>query len=316
MRVIFSLAALAVLSALPLSVAAQARRAPPRDFAYLGVYTEPVRAGDEDSGLRVIYVAPGSAAGKIGLEKGDEIIALNDILIDNRTAFVKELRREKVEATIRLLIRRNGERLKLKGKIGSYLAHQKTLRKRMYGKPLPPLPPIKWWDAGRRKWVERQDGLAHFKGNISILFGFDDCPRCTKDRYRPFTQMKAALALKNPKAPLALAGLYQSDSQDEKGETARRAQAMFEKYPSQVPVGRVFFPDGTPRPEEREKHLYIHNHGMVVLDTEGKVRYLQVFGLPREEFLKELEKLLQEVARTNKPAPGAGSTGTTGGAGR
>lgn len=294
-----------IFLALPTPLLAQVKEV--KDYAYLGVYTEPIRPGDDSSGLKVRYVVPGSAAGTMGLKKGDEIVALNDIIISDLPTFVRELRREKVGAKIRFLLRRGGEKVKLRGKIGSYVAHQTTVRKRIYGRPLLPLPPVKWWDAEKRKWIEKKSGLAHFEGKVGIIFSFDDCPRCTQKRYQPFIRMKPLLESQYPNVPLALVGLYQSEPQDERGESADRARKLFEAYPSPVPVGLVQFPAGSPpSPEEREERLYLHKHGIVVLDSRGKVRYTQIFGLPEQEFLAALGKIFKELDQGGKDPPPAG----------
>ena len=84
-----------------------------RDFAFLGVFTEMIDKTKADSGLRIIYVYPGSAGDDMGLKEGDQIIALNDFLIPNRDRFVKELRKENIGAPIRFLLNRDGKKLKV-----------------------------------------------------------------------------------------------------------------------------------------------------------------------------------------------------------
>jgi hypothetical protein len=279
------------------------------DRPFLGVTTEQIEPGDEKSGIKVVYVWPGSAAERLGLKVGDEIVALNDFLIPNTETFVQQLRREKAPvpgdpgsgSTLRFIIRRGGERLKIKGKIGSYrqtmTAYQETVRKRMVGKPLPPLPPLKWWDAKERKWVERADPLSQLQGKLAVITAFDDCPRCTQHRYDKFVKMRQVLAQIQPDAPIAFLGVYQSDYQETREGREQlfdHAQKLFEKIPPSFPVAVAYYPGGPLKPTERQEQLHILQHGQVILDPSGKVQYVQILGIPEREFLLAYQKLAQK----------------------
>lgn len=258
-----------------------------RDFAFLGVFTEAIDKTKKDSGLRVVYVYPGSAGDDLGLKEGDEIIALNDFLIPNRDRFVAELRKENIGATIRFLISRGGKKVKLKGKIKSFKKTmqmiQDRLRAKYVGKPLAALPATLWWNPKTSMFETRKDPLSPFKGKIGLLVAYDDCVGCRKNRISFLSQLYMRTKAAGGALPLAFAGIYQSDTQLNKGgskECLSNAVKLYTAEKPTFPAGIAHFPDGAPLPKEREPTLYLHNHGVVITDPLGKVAYLQVTGYP------------------------------------
>ncbi len=281
----------------------------PNDSPHLGVFTKPIRPGDLESGLRIAYIFPQSAAEAMGLQVGDEIVTLDDAQVPNRRELTKQLRSQnKVGTKVRFVIRRNGEKIKVKGKLGSWRKtmgnFQSVTRKRLYGKPLPPLPPISWWDPKAQNWAEKADGLAHLKGKLGIIFSFDDCARCVPKRYEFFQGLKTR-GRSLPLDPLDYVGLYQSSAQDEKGVTSEHAAALFKGKPPEFPVAVVLAPEKPISPEERTKLLYVLQHGIVVLDREGIVRYVQIMDEPGHDFRKALAEIIKDLQKTsssgNKP---------------
>ena len=262
-------------------------RAQTRDFAFLGVFTEAIDKTKKDSGLRVVYVYPGSAGNDMGLKEGDEIIALNDFLIPNRDRFVAELRKENIGATIRFLLNRGGNKIKLKGKIKSFKKTmqmiQNRLREKYVGKPLGVLPKTLWWNSKTAMFDLRKEPLSPFKGKIGLLVAYDDCIGCRKNRITFLSQLFTRTRAAGDTLPLAFAGVYQSDTQLNKGgskECLSNAAKLYTAEKPPFPAGIAHFPDGAPKPNERETTLYLHNHGVVITDPLGKVAYLQVTGYP------------------------------------
>ena len=265
-----------------------------RDFAFLGVFTEMIDKTKADSGLRIIYVYPGSAGDDMGLKEGDQIIALNDFLIPNRDRFVKELRKENIGATIRFLLNRNGKKLKVRGKIKSYKKTmgmiQDRLRAKYVGKPLGALPATLWWNSKTSGFEPSKDPLGPFKSKIGLLVAYDDCPGCQKNRVEFLSQLFTRTKAAGDTLPLAFAGIYQSDSQLTKGgskECLTQAVKLYTARKPPFPAGIAHFPGGAPAPKEREKNLFLHNHGVVITDPDGKIAYLQVTGYPDEPAIQK-----------------------------
>ena len=262
-------------------------RSATRDFAFLGVFTEAIDKTKKDSGLRVVYVYPGSAGNDMGLKEGDEIIALNDFLIPNRDRFVAELRKENIGATIRFLLNRGGNKIKLKGKIKSFKKTmqmiQDRLREKYVGKPLAALPETLWWNSKTAMFEPNKAPLAAFKGKIGLLVAYDDCIGCKRNRINFLSQLFTRTKAAGGALPLAFAGVYQSDTQLNKGgskECLSNATKLYTEDKPPFPAGIAHFPAGAPLPKEREATLYLHNHGVVITDPLGKVAYLQVTGYP------------------------------------
>lgn len=289
-----------------------------RDFAFLGVFTEAIDKAKADSGLRIVYVYPGSAGSDIGLKEGDEIIALNDFLIPNRERFVAELRKENIGASIRFLLNRDGKKIKLKGKIKSFKKTmgmiQDRLRAKYVGKPLAALPKTLWWNAKTALFETRKDPLAPFKGKIGLLVAYDDCPGCKRNRINFLSQLFTRTKQAGDALPLAFAGIYQSDSQLKKGgskECLTQAVKLYTTEKPPFPAGIAHFPDGAPLPKERETTLYLHNHGVVITGPGGKVAYLQVTGYPDQVAIQQTigELFVKHFQKPEKPPKKDGSGG-------
>jgi hypothetical protein len=282
----------------------------PNDRAYLGIETETKSGGEP--GVFVAYIHPMSPAKEMGFQIGDELRAVNDVLISTPEAFVKEIRAQNIGARLRFLLRRGGQDTRIEGRLGSYtktmLAYQESLRKEMVGKPLPPPPAPLWWDVSQKTWKERQGVIDGFKGRHTLIFSFDDCPQCKRDRYQKILQLKNLLEAVTPGLPLAFAGVFFRPAKT-KEENLAAAAALFTDQPPPFPVAIANHASARPTPEEREKHVFFQNHGTAILDPNGNVRYLQIHDVPGEEFSKAYQAVIQEIGAARGGAPAAKSEG-------
>ena len=298
----------------PIFVRAQttAPAAPP-DRAFLGAYSEPIDRAKKDSGLRVTYIYPHSTAAEIDLRIGDEIIALNNVLIKNRDTFVAELRNNNVNGTVRFLVRRDGEKVKLKGKIKGYRKTmglvQDGLRKKLYGKPLAKQPEVRLWNPKTKKLEPSKEPLAQLAGKIGMIVWYDDCNYCQTKRYQFLQNMQLRTAAAPTPVPLSFAGLYFSDRQHEQSPQANldgAAKLYGTKTPS-FTAGAVHFPNKSPAPADRHDSLYIYNHGVALLDPEGKLAYLQIFDAPNQ---REIQQAMAQVLVKHFQKPGEAQKGS------
>lgn len=287
----------------------------PNDRAYLGIETE-VRGAQP--GLFAAYVHPLSPAKEMGFQAGDEIRTVNDVLVASPEAFVKEIRGQNIGAKLRFTIRRGGADLKIEGRLGSYnktmLAYQDAVRKEMVGKPLPAPPASVWWDTSEKSWKERPGVLEGFKGRHTLVFSFDDCPQCKRDRYMKFTQLKTLLEAVTPGLPLAFAGVFFRPAKTRE-ENLAAAAALLNENPPPFPIAAASYPAFKPTLEEREKHVFLQNHGTAILDTAGNIRYLQIHDVPGDEFSRAYQAVIQELgggkdAKAQAPAEKGKAPGT------
>ena len=297
----------------------QARPQTPPDRAFLGAYTELNDKTNPKSGLHVTYFYPHSTAAAIGLRVDDEIVALNDFLIRTREQFVAELRNNNVGGTIRFLVRRteNGEKkkVKLKGKIKGYRKTmnlvQEELRKKIVGKALPKTGETLVWDPKATKFAKEADPLAHLKGKIGLVIWYDDCKYCLSKRYDFLAKLHLRSVAAGQGLPLEYAGLFYSDREREKS-TKANIDAATKLYTTKRPAFQAGVIDlkTLPLPAERHDALYVFNHGVAVLDPEGKVAYLQIFGGPDEASIQRSIAQLY-VKHFQKPGgkPKAGGSG-------
>jgi hypothetical protein len=281
-----------------------------KDFALLGAFIEAIDKTKPDSGLHIIYVIPGSAGDEMGLKVGDEIISLNDSLISNRKQLIRMLRQEEIGSTIRFLVKRAGETIQIKGRIGSYLETmgkiQERHRKQYVGKPLATLPETLWWNRETMEFGPGKDLLAGFKGRIGLLVAYDDCRGCQKYRVEFLSQLFTRTKADSKTLPLAFAGIYQSDQQLRNGGSRQcltGARILYETKKPAFRAGIAHFPKGMPTPKEREKYLYLHGHGVVITDPDGKVAYLQTTGYPDQEAIQKTigELILKHFQPPAKP---------------
>lgn len=289
------------------------------EFAFLGLATRAKTTGDEASGIVVLQVYPGSSAESMGFEVGDEIVTVNDFLVKDRKAFIAELKRANVGAKMRFRVRRDGETQALSGRIGSYrksmTAYQNHLRKEYEGKPLPPLPEAFWWNGEKGRWETGPGDWKSLRGKLAVVVSFDDCETCRKARVEKVSLMKQGFAQVPVRTPLEFVGVYYRESPDSWGREAnmKGAEALVKEMRPSFPVVVAAYPDDVPTPEIRARQFLIHHHGVAILDPEGKVRFLQILGLPGAAFAQAYKKLLEEFqtgdeegARESAPEETAG----------
>jgi len=300
-RFTFSTLSIWLLALLPFSFTELgiAQQPPPSDSAFLGLETRSKVPGDESSGLVVTYIFPQSAALQMGFQIGDEILTLNDILIRDQATWRKELRRENVNAKIKFQIRRKGKVTKIKGRIGSrqktLKAHQNNVRGELLGKPLPPLPAAMWWNAEKKAWEKREDGMDFLRGQVAVVVSFDGCKTCRTHRLKRISAMKTQLEIDGREEAAAFAGIFFQGETGQMGKEANidAATALFTSSPPTIPVAAAYYPNGQPTPEEKDRDVLIHRHGVAILDTKGNIQYIQTLGLPDQEFFQAYRKALE-----------------------
>jgi len=280
------------------------------DHAFLGLMTESKVEGDPKSGLRVTYVFPHSSAEEMGFKAGDEIVALNDVIIESLTQFMTELRRERIDATVSFLVQRAGESkwIPLRGKIGSYkrtmTKFEEDVRKRLVGESLPKLPRVLWWDDKEKKLSDTFDLEKAVAGKVAIFYGFDSLmqpiPRPDNSVFIPsylrFQETSRRLGQIIAKDSFVVVSLFRDERiLTEKGEEAMIAAAK-EIFVANPPVGLggvILFPEEM-EPREREDLFFLRNRGVALVGGKGKIEYLQVFDDPGPDFLRALQKALEE----------------------
>lgn len=271
------------------------KQAPAEDHAFLGLQTESKIAADPKSGLVVTYIYPGSAAKEIGFQVGDEIRTLNDLFILDRDTFIKELRKENVNAKLRFLIKREGQEVNLQGRIGSYrktmTAYQDVVRKEMEGKPFPSFPGLIWWNPKTKEWDEKLSEMGALEGKLSVVFSF--CSGCRKTKLDRISQMKTVLTTTGEKLPVAFAGIFHM--KPSKAEDMKAAAEILTATPPVIPIAVAFYPGDKPTPEMRNRQVLMENHGVLILDTKGNVKYVQFVDEPEQEFFLAWQKSLEEL---------------------
>ena len=273
----------------------------PRDRAFLGLYTEEIP--DTQFGIRVTHTVPESAAQEIGLEINDVVLAVNDVLLDKPATLREELQGLNIGSTLRFLIERGGEKTKLRGKIGSYgktmTAYQETVRKRTLGKPFQAPPQVRWLDAESKSWKDDPTALEKLRGNVTIVFSFDDCQHCLRNKFQRFTLLDKQLSSLGAAAPMKVAGIYFHSSKSTE-ESYKTMNELLAKSPVTFPIGVAYYSEGE-KPKYEEQVL-LHRHGVAILDTAGLVSYIQVHGVPGEAFVKAYQSILKGAPSTEKPS--------------
>jgi S1-C subfamily serine protease len=98
----FSIATLLIAMTLAAIVLAYVDWTPPLDKQFLGVAVYP-------EGDALVYdVLPGTVAAKIGIERGDRLVAINDIEVTDFQSLRHQLARYQVGSNVMLRVRRQG----------------------------------------------------------------------------------------------------------------------------------------------------------------------------------------------------------------
>jgi hypothetical protein len=295
-----TLPCLAIWLLAPVSVAGlgEAPAPPPSDSAFLGLETRPKVEEGKNTALVVTYIFPESAAMQMGFQVGDEVLTLNDVLVGDPVAWRKQLGRENVNAKVKFRVRRKGQVINVKGRMGSRLktleAHQEKVRTEVTGKPLPPLPAAVWWNPETKSWEDRQDGMDFLRGKVAVVVSFDGCKVCRTGRLNRVSALKTRLDEQGKGESVAFAGVFFQGQPGKMGKEANvsAAAAMLTSFPPTIPIATAYYPDGQPTPEQKDRNPLIHRHGVAVLDTTGNVQYIQTVGLPEQEFFGAVNKAL------------------------
>lgn len=302
----------------PARPAAAAEPAPPRDPGFLGVQTGPRVAGDPRSGLVVRFLYPGSTAEALGLQVGDEIRILNDLVVTDQESFARELRRNMSGARIRMVVMRDGEEKRLSGKLGTHaatmLAYQEALRKEYVGKTMPAPPGVAWWDPETRGWKEGGASWGDIGGKLSVVLSFDDCQACKQGKLLLLARAKTVVETTLPDVPTAFVGAFFSEQPGRESKEANQEAAakLFDELRPPFRVGVAYYPAGPASAEDRGRQFLLHNHGIALVDADGSILYLQTYGVPQREFGLAFQKALEDAAGKAKapattPDPGARS---------
>ncbi|MBI4600955.1 MAG: serine protease [Planctomycetes bacterium] len=288
----------------------QGQQAGPRESPFLGIFTEQKISEDRASGLTVTYLHPLSPAKEMGFQIGDEIKSLNDQIFLEQKGLFEALRSSNVNAKVRFVVLRAGKEVRLEGRLGSrdkvLRAYEDQARKAFAGKPPPPAPPLLAWDPAKKDFAVAEDPgpLDALRGKLSVVMAFDDCAFCKENRYQRLSQMKTVLSTTKEADRVAFLGIYYSESQGAQGKDAYRsaAKAFLEASLPAAPVALAIYPSGKPKPEDREAHFVVHNHGTMILGTDGLVSFLQIVGKPDQEFSAAFQKALLALGeRGGKP---------------
>src|SRR5690606_10079266 len=178
------------------------------------------------------------------------------------------------------------------------------------GESLPKLPRVLWW-ADREK--KRSGTFALEKAvaeKVAIFYGIGSLsqpmPRpdnsvCSPS-HPPLPEPRRKLGESNAEDqtgaedPFVVVSLFRDERiLTEKGEEAMIAAAK-EIFVANPPVGLggvILFPEEM-EPREREDLFFLRNRGVALVGGKGKIEYLQVFDDPGPDFLRALQKALEE----------------------
>jgi len=258
---------------------------PVTDRGNLGVLLESIRPGEADEGARINYVYPESAAQAMGLRPGDEVIEVNGIEVKSRAFLAGELQQENIGSKVSFKIRRGNEVLQLRVPMGSYLKTRKAFldhcRRELGGKPFAPVAQIIWPDG--------VDGLKALKGKVGVVISFDDCESCIKGKWGKISEMEAALRKAGAAQDwLAFAGIY-SNIQETQAKNLEARRRILARAPGRIPIGVARYPDDRIPIDSADRDPLVQDHGVAILDPEGKLFYLELEN-PAMDFLKAFQE--------------------------
>lgn len=284
--------------------AAPAAPAAPADRAFLGLYTESISDDPNTFGLRVTHVVHYSSASRIGIQLGDVVLTVNDVLLSTPEDLGREIQGLNINSRIRFNLKRGDEKLRLEGKLGSLqqtmAAYQSRVRKQQQGKPFPKPPAMVWWNPEKKEFEERKEGLSSLHGIPTILFSFDDCSYCQRHKYNKFGQLQKQLAsLSTP--DVQIAGIFFKEGAT-KEESTELLKKLLAATPFDLPLAVAFYPE--PTKFDRDRNAVLHRHGTAVLDAEGKVTYVQIYGALESEFVQAYQATLMGAGKTSTEASG------------
>ncbi|MGQ9592567.1 MAG: hypothetical protein ACUVYA_19990, partial [Planctomycetota bacterium] len=233
---------------------------------------------------------------------GDESLLLTDLIIPDQETLVRELRRLKIGSIVRFQVRRGGEEKRLTGKIGSHAdslrRYEDYLRKSFTGQLFPEPPEMVWWNRETGVWEDKPNAWKDLRGKVTVVVSFDDCGVCRESRFGMLARLRTVMVAASRKAPLGFAGIYYDERPGRSGKEAslRSAAELYRSADPAFPVGVAYWPEGEAVPERTDEQFLILQHGVAILDAEGRIAYLQVLGPPGAEFLAAYEKALKGIA--------------------
>lgn len=284
------------------------------DRGFLGISSKNVPG---NHGVVVTYIFPTSSAETLGFQLGDQIILVNDVRIKNQVQFSQELRAENPNATMRFVVKRNGKLERIRGKLGSYkktmARFQVRVQQHMLGKPLPKLPRLYWWDTEKLDWSDNKEGIDRFKGRITVLFAYDNCPRCEGDRYAPLQGWTdRVLSDVATDDTVSMVGVFFGNGEPLKN-TLEDASVLYEGTTPKFEAALAHYP--ATQKLDWLNQAFLRQHGIVLVDEEGIVRYVQVNGplgpAVNQAFSAMLTRLDIENARKANAKKNESSTGNS-----
>jgi hypothetical protein len=279
-----------------------------REYPFLGLRTEQKIPGNAQSGIVVTYLFPLAPAKEMGFQIGDEVRLFADQLYVDQKAFVEALGRLNVNARVRFTVLRQGQEVKLEGRVGSrekiLKAHQEQVRKDFAGKPLPAFPALSWWNVEKKAFEERPAGLDALRGKLAIVFSYDDCEHCRARRYGRMQTTSTALASTRGADQVAFLGIYFVEGQGAQGKAdlLGKAAALYEATPPGFPAAAAYYPAGKATAADLDRQVLLHNHGVAIVRPDGNVGYIQIVGFPEQEFGLALTQEIQKLAGAEAPA--------------
>jgi PDZ domain-containing protein len=275
--------------------AKQARaRAPLTDRPNLGVQLVPITKAGPAEGVKINYIYPGSAAEAMGLKTGDELLELNGVALPTRQFLSRELPRNSTGSPLEFQVRRAGQLIKVRGPMGSFLktrqAFNEHLEKNVLGKPIV--------TAGEIVWPEHVDGLALLKGKVGLVVSFDGCPECKSNFLRLADRFKKLKELKQDW--IGMCGLYFNiEGSAERNLEDRKA--FLAENQVDFHVGLVKYKDDVIPPDSAAQEALLQNHGVAVIDPEGKLLFVEVQSFKVDNSNTDLTRALAEAARKYAP---------------
>jgi hypothetical protein len=242
------------------------------------------------------YVYPGSSAEAMGFRAGDELVGMDEKAVKDGADLGTRLRATSIGQAVRFRVRRSGDEMDLTGTMGGFESTRKGYLERMrrdfLGKPFAPLATIDWPDG--------IDGLRSLRGKVALVFCIDGCRTCLEGTYRS-TVRRAEELRKLQQSWIGFAGITAADGKAA-SEAARKA--AIERYPALFPIGVARYPGDRPPPDAPGRDPLIQQHGIVVLDPEGKVLYMELSPFEADPSGRELTRVLIEAAEKFGPRRG------------
>ena len=123
-------------------------------------------------------------------------------------------------------------------------------------------------------------------GKITVVFSYDSCAYCKRERYGKMAAMAKTLTLaatqNKVKSDVVFRGYFFKETMPY-ATALTEASKLYAETKPEFPVAVSHYKNPV-TPEELNRNVLFHEQGVAVLDREGKVAYLQIEGTPKAEF--------------------------------